>query len=170
MPTCTLTTGNDLFKGSNSADVIKALDGHDVIYGGKGNDILRGEAGDDVLIGGMGRDIMTGGAGKDRFVWTSTQESRALAQDRVMDFDRGMDLIDLSLIDANTKLAGDQAFTLNTTGSFSGKAGALIWSVITNAEGGQSALLMADTNGDKLVDMSIEFVGVTSFSNADFIF
>jgi CheY-like chemotaxis protein len=51
-----------------------------------------------------------------------------------------------------------------------GKAGELIWGVITNAEGGQSALLMADTNGDKLVDMSIEFVGITSFSNADFIF
>jgi Ca2+-binding RTX toxin-like protein len=122
-----------------------------------------------VLDGGIGRDIMTGGAGKDSFVRSSVRESRGTQIDRVMDFDRGMDLIDLSLIDANTKRAGDRAFTLITTGRFSGKAGALIGSVTTNAAGGQSALLIADTNGDRLVDMSIEFVGVTSFSNADFI-
>ncbi len=89
--------------------------------------------------------------------------------DLVTDFERGMDKIDFSAIDANVSLSGKQSFVLNSSGSFSGKAGELIWSVTQQAPGKFTILLMADTSGNKLVDMAIQFEGALNFTAAYFI-
>jgi Ca2+-binding RTX toxin-like protein len=77
---------------------------------------LDGGAGNDRLIGGDGVDFFTGGAGNDIFVGEINATKVAskdgpVSLDVVLDFAKG-DIIDLSGIDANTGLAGDQAFTL----------------------------------------------------------
>ena len=72
-------------------------------------------------------------------------------------------------LDANTLVAGDQAFALRGTSGFSGKAGELIWSHGTDAAGNGTTLLMADTNGDMLVDMAVRFEGVHAFTASDFM-
>lgn len=77
--------------GSGSADVYSGSAGHDMIMGGGGNDRLNGGAGDDVIHAGTGADRLTGGAGADVFVFTA--DGRA---DRIEDFERGVDRIDLS--------------------------------------------------------------------------
>lgn len=94
-----------------------------MLRGEAGFDTLNGGAGNDTLIGGLGRDTLWGGADKDRFVWASTAESGALLSDRVTDFQRGIDTLDLAAIDANTLVAGNQAFVLSGTGKVTGKAG-----------------------------------------------
>ncbi|HEX8643293.1 MAG TPA: pre-peptidase C-terminal domain-containing protein [Allosphingosinicella sp.] len=78
---------------------------------------LDGGAGNDRLVGGDGVDYLTGGAGSDVFVGEInaskvTGKSGPIALDVVLDFLSGTDTIDLSGIDANSGVAGDQAFTL----------------------------------------------------------
>jgi hypothetical protein len=93
------------------------------IYGDSGDDAIdRGYAGD-TLVGGLGEDYLTGGAGADMFDFDSVSESPAVpddclpdwaAYDTISDFNplQG-DMIDLSSIDANTFVFGDQAFDAN---------------------------------------------------------
>ncbi|HYJ31469.1 MAG TPA: M10 family metallopeptidase C-terminal domain-containing protein [Allosphingosinicella sp.] len=78
---------------------------------------LDGGAGNDRLSGGDGVDYLTGGAGSDVFVGEINATPVAgkggpISLDVVLDFVSGSDRIDLSGIDANRGLAGDQAFTL----------------------------------------------------------
>jgi serralysin len=87
-----------------------------VLTGNAGSNRLNGGAGDDRLIGGDGVDFLTGGAGNDTFVGeiNATKvdtKMGSLSLDIIMDFAKG-DILDLSGIDANTLVAGDQAFTL----------------------------------------------------------
>ncbi|MET1111167.1 MAG: M10 family metallopeptidase C-terminal domain-containing protein [Allosphingosinicella sp.] len=86
-----------------------------VITGNSVANTLSGGAGNDRLIGGDGVDSLIGGAGNDIFVaeinaTKVASKNGMISLDRILDFAAG-DVIDLSGIDANTGLAGDQAFT-----------------------------------------------------------
>jgi hypothetical protein len=76
------TAGDDRLTGSAAGDLL---------WGEGGNDSLTGGAGADVLCGGAGRDELTGGAGADVFIFDTDT-----ARDTVMDFELGIDRIDLS--------------------------------------------------------------------------
>jgi serralysin len=91
-------------------------DGNNVLTGNGLSNRLNGGAGDDRLIGGDGVDFFTGGAGNDVFVGEINATKVAsknglISLDVILDFSKG-DKLDLSGIDANTAVAGDQAFTL----------------------------------------------------------
>lgn len=107
--------GNDTLFGLGGNDLLVGDSGNDSLYGGDGDDNLNGGSEADLLVGGMGRDIQTGGTGNDVFRFLSVAESPAGAmRDVITDFN-GLgifagDRIDLSAIDANLLLAGDQAF------------------------------------------------------------
>ena len=75
-------------------------------------DHLKGGADDDVLIGAGGVDQLTGGTGADHFVFMSVTNSTVGTPDTILDFEENVlgELIDLSRIDANTSMAGDQVF------------------------------------------------------------
>ena len=88
-----------------------------VLTGNAGSNRIDGGAGNDRLIGGDGVDYLIGGAGSDVFVGEinatkTASKSGPISLDIVFDFVSGTDKIDLSGIDANTGLAGDQAFKL----------------------------------------------------------
>ena len=107
--------GNDVLFGLGGNDLLLGDSGNDSLYGGDGNDTLNGGADGDLLVGGMGRDIQTGGTGNDTFRFLSVAESPAGAlRDVITDFNgAGIflgDRIDLSGIDANLFLLGNQAF------------------------------------------------------------
>ena len=88
------------------------LAGNDVITGTPGNDTLFGEGGNDRIIGGHGQDTMSGGPGRDIFVFNSIHDSvYFFAPDLITDFTHGVDKIDVSAIDANTHLPGNNRFT-----------------------------------------------------------
>jgi Ca2+-binding RTX toxin-like protein len=104
-------TGNG---GNNS---IVGASGNDTLTGGIGNDSMLGGRGLDILIGGAGLDALTGGLGSDRFVFNVITESTIAASDRILDFERGIDSIDLSVIDAITGGTND-AFSFIGTAAF----------------------------------------------------
>jgi subtilisin-like proprotein convertase family protein len=150
--------------GGRGNDLVLAGPGDDNISGGFGDDTLYGEEGNDAIAGGPGKDVLGGGAGADVFTYASTQESAGLGAggagyDVILDFQPGIDRIDLSLIDANPWLPGDQAFTF-IPGGLVGTAGQL--TLVGNS-------LFGDTNGDRLPDLDIYLVNVFALGAADIV-
>ena len=115
----------DTLVGNALANTLNGFGGDDRLWGLSGNDTLNGGTGNDTLIGGLGRDAMTGGGGFDTFDFNSVNESLpgVFTRDTVADFvGNGAfagDRIDVSTIDANVLLAGNQAFTFIGGAAFS---------------------------------------------------
>jgi RTX calcium-binding nonapeptide repeat (4 copies) len=110
--------GADALLGQNGADQLLGGDGNDHLFGGDGKDVLNGGAGNDRLLGSIDADRLTGGAGDDHFVFEDFEDFIPVTEsalDRITDFVRGDDVIDLSGIDANGVLAGEQAFRFGGT-------------------------------------------------------
>ncbi|MBD2679030.1 MULTISPECIES: calcium-binding protein [Nostoc] len=109
-------TQNNQLSGGNGNDNINGGAGNDTLRGDGGNDNINGGAGNDRITGGNGTDVLTGGTGNDVFNYDSVSESLpGLLRDVINDFvGNGVglgDQLDLSDIDANPFLAGNQAFT-----------------------------------------------------------
>ena len=161
--------GNDAanrFFGGGGDDTLSGRGGTDTLYGEAGNDTLNGGGGTDYLIGGAGRDVMTGGSGKDIFYFPTITDTgtTALTRDLIKDFTSGSDSLSMNLIDANSLLAGDQAFKFIGTQGFTGAAGDL--HAITS---GANTILEGDVNGDKIADFQIEFTGHLTFALGDIV-
>lgn len=154
--------GNDSLGGLAGNDLLQGNAGQDTLSGLTGNDTLDGGAGNDWLIGGAGRDILIGGAGADRFCFLTLSDSMVgTNRDVIMAFSQAeADRVDLATIDANSRLAGDQAFSFIGGASFGRIAGQLRFA---------GGVLQADVNGDAQADMEIAIQGVSSLLAADFI-
>ncbi|MCC5662011.1 FG-GAP-like repeat-containing protein [Nostoc sp. XA010] len=110
--------------GTNANDSIVGDNQNNQLSGNNGNDTINGSSGNDRLIGDSGTDLLTGGSGNDIFDFNSVSESKpGLLQDVITDFvgngNLAGDQIDLSTIDANPFIDGDQAFTYIETAAFS---------------------------------------------------
>jgi Ca2+-binding RTX toxin-like protein len=126
-----------------------------IILGNAGANILSGGAGNDFLTGGGGKDSLTGGAGADRFIFIATSDSTSAAVDRITDFSwTDGDYIDLTRIDADSAMAGDQAFSFVT--AFSKQAGqaTLTYDATTN-----TTTFSGDVNGDGVADFVLQITG-----------
>jgi serralysin len=147
--------------GNAAPEALVGNRGGNRLDGAGGNDVLNGKDGNDTLIGGLGADTLVGEAGRDVFVFRSVAESRPglTGRDFINGFQVGIDRIDLSAIDANPVLAGDQAFVFIGTAAFSGQPGQLRH--FTFGPGG-FCIVEADVNGDRVADMQI-FVNQTGF-------
>lgn len=120
---------------------------------GDGADTIGGGSGDDTLTGNGGADQLTGGAGADHFVYERLSDSLAKAADVITDLDSS-DVIDLHQIDANTKVAGNQAF--NIVNKFTKHAGEL---VLTYDSSHDRTSVSGDVNGDGKADFTILLSG-----------
>lgn len=120
----------------------------------------------DILIGGNGEDTLTGGGGSDTFVFTDsdihlTSLGNSANKDRILDLNFNQnDRIDLSAIDANVNLAGDQDFTF--VSAFTGVAG----QAVMTFSGGVTALSL-DVDGDRHADLRIEITGNVTATSAN---
>jgi Ca2+-binding RTX toxin-like protein len=134
------------------------------IYGNDGDNILYGGAGFDFATG-IGVDVLFGGAGNDRFVFGAPQDSLVgPRRDVIKDFLVGADQIDLTAIDANTGLAGDQAFDFIGSDAFTGTAGELQakpWGIHTMVSG--------DVDGNGLANFQILVTGHIALQETDFL-
>ncbi len=169
--TLTGTGEQDVLDGGWGNDVLDGLAGNDRLIGGWGNDTLNGGDGNDVLIGGMGKDTLTGGAGRDVFRLETKQDSgtSSLTRDTITDFTPGQDRIDLSAIDANTRVSGDQSFTLLTKAgaAFTG-AGQLRFS-FQMIGGKEYTMVEGNTDSLRSADFSIALLGHHDLSASDFV-
>ena len=141
---------NTVGAGSDELVGIEKLEGsshNDTLTGDSGPNALFGIAGNDVITGGGGQDSLSGGAGNDTFVFTAIGDSTVAAPDTVLDFQSG-DKIDLHLIDANTALAGDQAFHLGATGGHTGD-------IVVGAFSGGHTVVDLYVNADATPDAAI---------------
>ncbi len=171
-----------------NADRLNGTSGKDRILGLGGNDTINGGGGDDIIQGGTGVDRLTGGADADTFVFTSIADSAPNAsgfisnapvfnrasgagvRDIITDFTPGQDRIDLSAIDANTKLAGNQAFKFLGTAAFTSAPGGLVYRQFNEAgTANDITIVYGDVDGDKLADFQIELSGLKTLTAANFI-
>jgi Ca2+-binding RTX toxin-like protein len=166
--------GDDTLNGLGGDDLLFGDIGNDRLNGGDGSDRLEGEDGNDRLNGGGGGDELTGGAGADTFLFTLVSDSAPGARDLIMDFTaKGKpghapggvrDKIDLSAIDANVELPGDQSFKL--VQQFTGVPGQAYSSY---DEGTDRTSLFLDDDGDGVADMTVELLGQINLTRGDFI-
>jgi endoglucanase len=140
------------------------------ITGNPGANQINGKDGNDIIRGASGADMLTGGNGADRFDFDLLADSSASAIDRITDFTRGLDKLDLSSIDANSQTAGDQPFTPIGTASFTGAAGQIryVFNDLTGT-GNDHLLFQADVNGDAVSDFDLRVDGPAPLSAADLV-
>ncbi len=131
-----------------------------------GNDTVTGSAGADRIKGGIGSDVITGGLGGDVFAYDAASHSTAKAADFITDFAIGIDLIDLTGIDADTTTIGNQTFQFIGDSIFSRTAGEL--QVVTDAITGTTTI-RGDTNGDGRADLQITLTGGLAVTETDFL-
>jgi Ca2+-binding RTX toxin-like protein len=138
----------------------------DFLVGSKGANVLSGGGGADTIEGLGGRDILTGGDGADTFIFEKLSDSgtKTSTRDIITDFTPGVDVIDLSGIDANTKVVGNDAFTWIGPHAFHHQAGELRESFSKGI-----TIISADVNGDGVADFNITLQGHPFLSSADFV-
>jgi Ca2+-binding RTX toxin-like protein len=111
--------GDDVLYGNDGQDELYGQAGDDQLFGGKHSDYLAGRDDDDRLAGNLGADELFGGEGADTFAFEKIQDSQTGAGnfDVIGDFEQGIDLIELTGLDANSGSNGNQAFTTVFEGS-----------------------------------------------------
>lgn len=152
------SAGNDRLFGLSGQDTLLGGNDNDALFGGNDVDHLFGQLGDDTLDGGMGTDFLAGGVGADTFVFSNAAHTGVgkYKRDEVRDFNRlDGDKIDLSRIDANANLAGNQTF--QHVSAFTGTAGELTLKYHT-LSGNAVAIASMDVNGDGRADSQIYIV------------
>lgn len=154
---------DDAYHGQAGNDHIDGQDGDDNLYGDAGHDSLTGGNGDDILVGGQGTDILAGGNGADVFDFNAlTELGLGRTRDTIQDF-RSVehDHIDLSDIDANPLLAGNQAFVFLKSAPSAGNQTGTVWF--------NQGTLYISTDADLAAEFQIAVVGVNALTAADLV-
>lgn len=166
---------SDAISGAGGNDTVLGGGGNDLLIGAAGNDLLRGQLGADVLHGGPGADVLIGGVGNDRFEFGFTSESTPASRDVIRAGDGTIafegagngagDRIDLSLIDANTNVGGNQAFHFGG-GAFAGR--------LTVSNVGAHTLVQGNIDNDAAIEFAVLIedganANAATYRAADFI-
>ena len=125
-----------------------------------GDDAFSGGLGDDVLWGGTGRDRLNGGGGANTFVFDNLAGA-----DTIIDFETGVDRIDLSLIDANLNTVENDSFNFVGTDAFDGHARQLRF----GPTHGGNILIEGDIDGNGTADFRLLLLGIHSLITDSFV-
>ena len=156
---------DDLF-GAGGVDTLNGSGGNDHLFGEDGNDRVSGGDGNDRLLGGAGLDRLAGGLGRDIFDFNAITESTVAVagRDLITDFNEtATDRIDLSTIDANSVLGGNNAFSFIGTAAFTGLG------QIRAFASGANTIVDINTTGSTAPDMRIFLTGLHVLDAADFV-
>lgn len=139
-----------------------------ILEGGAGQDTLIGSPGDDILTGNGQRDTLIGRAGADMFVYNLVSDSplSGSRRDVIQDFEVGTDMIDLSGIDADLSVGGDQAF--NFLGQVAPNNVIAAGDVHFYQTGGRT-FLVGGNDADALADFQIEITGMHALTAGDLV-
>lgn len=119
-------------------------------------------SGNDVITASRAVNIMDGGAGNDTFRFLSAQDADG---DVILGFQSG-DRIDLSAIDANSGISGNQSFTLMSGDAFTGRGQIIITQEAR--EDGTYTVVQANINGGDNADFKISIKGTHDLTANDF--
>lgn len=155
----------DILTGTQANDEIYGADGDDTLYGLGGNDYFDGGAGRDTVYGGAGTDTfesrfstdndsLFGGSGPDLFSF-SAFTSGLVRPATIMDFERGVDQLDIRLI--GPSLGGLQ-WLGNSSFTAQGRHEARF----------ANGVLEIDGDGDGDADLTIGVIGMLSPSDITF--
>ncbi len=148
--------GTDDINGTGNAlsNNLQGNAGNNTLSGGAGVDTINGNDGDDIIVGGLNNDLLRGGLGADTFrILDESINTAVLETDTIYDFSTAEgDRLDLSAIDANTLINGDQGFALVT--AFTHAAGEMTMTF----SGGQT-LIRLDVDGDNAADYQLKING-----------
>jgi Ca2+-binding RTX toxin-like protein len=174
--------GNDNLQGGDGNDSVRGHEGNDVVGGGAGFDSLTGEGGTDTLDGGADGDVLRVGAnadllignvGSDRFEYTAAVHSAGANRDLIQGFDGAgfvagdTDVIDISALDANATVGGNQAFAFlgertDAQGLAAGPGGLWVRNV------GAHTLVQANTDNDAGIEFSVRLADAATVA-ADYV-
>ena len=104
-------TGSIDGTGNKGANRIAGNDAANVLSGGAGNDTIRGNGGADIIDGGKGNDHLRGGANLDQFIF-----AKHGGDDTIVDFQSGVDHVDLSGLGAIVDFDDMMAHHINISG------------------------------------------------------
>ncbi len=154
-------TGTGAINGTGNA-------GANILLGNYSANLLQGAGGGDTLDGGGDQDVCTGGTGADAFVFQDGDFAglETSTCDAITDFSQAQgDLIDLSGVDADTSLAGDQGLAFIGGAAFTNVAGELRFEQVDG-----NTYLQGDTDGDSIADFMIRLDGLHTLASNDFMF
>ena len=157
--------GDDTLLGGAGRDILNGGNGKDKVIGGSGADTLVGGGGADLLKGGKGADVMIGGAGRDVFVFGHAKESNPKAPDLLKKFVTGVDLIDLTALDADDDTPGNQELTFIGRNQFSDSTGELRYVRKVQQD---KTIILADLDGNSEADFRVILTGAIALSDTDF--
>lgn len=171
--------GDDRLIGIGGFETLDGGDGNDALfgfgrfgnnmYGGEGSDRLTAGYGDDTMNGGPGRDsFIRLGRGFDVFVFDSVADSPADAPDIIFAFKSqtnnksltnpnpfvNASVIDVSAIDADETLAGQQSFEFGTEPGGSGR----LWAVDLAGSSRPIVQIRGETDGLPGADFAIDII------------
>jgi hypothetical protein len=132
-----------------------------------GNDTIWGienvntGSGNDTITASNAVNVMNGGAGNDTFKFTSASNANG---DTILGFEPG-DQIDLTGVDADLGVAGNQSFTL-VTGADLTATGQLAVSFETRADG-DFTVVQGNIAGNTDADFKFEIAGHHNLTNAN---
>lgn len=158
--------GDDRLRGRDGDDRLAGGSDEDRLFGGAGGDTLGGGDGNDLIVGGAGRDVLNGGLGDDQFIYLRQSDTGTVAatRDTILDFTADQDVIDLSALDANSVLAGNQAFVYIGAVGFGAIAGQVRLAISAT-----DAILEGDVDGNGVADFRIALAGVTVLAGSDLV-
>jgi Ca2+-binding RTX toxin-like protein len=161
-------TAGDNLTGDAFNNRFDGYGGADTLIGVGGSDTLNGGDGDDEISGGALLDFLAGNAGADDFNYAAASDSGPTSggRDRILDFQAGLDDIDVSAIDADTSTGADDAFT-----AFIGAAAFTAAGQIRAFQSGANTVIEFNTTGVSGAEMQIQLNNFTAatLALADFI-
>ncbi|QYK41530.1 MAG: hypothetical protein KF887_19600 [Paracoccaceae bacterium] len=147
-------SGADRLLGGGGVDTLYGGSGNDRLFGGAAIDVLYGGDGNDFLDGGTGRDSLYGGSGADTFILKVTPGTfDNVPRLHVMDFEQGIDKIDLSAFDLT--FIGSAGFAASGLGQVQYSA--------------TQDWLSIDFDGDRAVDYRIQLYSGVTITEDDLI-
>ena len=139
-------------------------------------DLILGLGGDDRITGGQAGDFLIGGPGKNTYVYNAISDSTPIdsktgsdaGRDKIFGFS-SLDKIDLSAIDADPRISGDQAFKYIGSSNFTGTASEVRFVGATATTPGILQVNLLNALGDKITDMEIALIKTTAFNATNIV-
>jgi Ca2+-binding RTX toxin-like protein len=150
----------DTAKRGSETDTLTGIEG---AIGGGGNDVFYGDNAANWFQGGLGKDTFTGGSRRDTYDYNLTSASPVGAgRDVITDFDHLVDKIDLAGIDADSTVAGNQAFRWVGTDALTGPG------ELGYVRSGGDIIVRLSTDTDAASEAAIQLTAINMLSALDF--